>query len=145
VIQSHPAGSNISVSSERIITRFINEAVLAWPSGPICFSDLPDPQLKVAGTEDYTGTDGNPYTRYRIPVVNRAAFPDALFTPAPDLPPCGANPDSSRTWVDANDGEGNRLYGFVLCRTPKVWAASGSPAREVSHLQSAYRSHRQRG
>ncbi len=96
----------------RVITRFINEAVLAWPAGPFCFPNLPNPQLEVAGTEDYTGSDGNPYTRYHVPVLNRAAFSDALFTPAPDLPPCGANPNSARTWVDINDGEGDRLYGF---------------------------------
>jgi len=96
----------------RAVSRFVNQAVLAWPVGPICFPNLPAPQLTVSSTEDYTGSDGNPYTRYRIPVVNRASFPDALFTPAPDLPPCGANANSSRTWVDIDDNDGNRLYGF---------------------------------
>ena len=113
--------------SERgsIVARFVNEAILAWE--PTCYPDLPAPELEVIGTEDYTGSDGNPYTRYHIAVTNSAAFPDALFSPAPDLPPCGTNPDSSRTWVDINDGDGNRLYGFCALGSAeslgKLWFA----------------------
>ena len=77
-----------------------------------CPRTLPKPKIKVTGSEDYVGSDGNPYTRYRIEVTNRSSYPDALFAPAPDLPACGLNTNSSRTWVDLHDQNGVRLYGF---------------------------------
>jgi hypothetical protein len=77
-----------------------------------CYPNLPAPILVYEGSEDYTGSDGNPYTRYNLGVTNRDVFPDELFLPAPDLPPCGSNTNSSRTWVDIYDNNGNRLYGF---------------------------------
>ena len=95
----------------RVISRFVNQAILVWP-GPVCHPGLPAPQVQITGTEDFIGGDGNPYTRYRFSVTNRAAYPDALFAPAPDLPPCGLNANASRTWVDIEDGDGNRIYGF---------------------------------
>jgi hypothetical protein len=44
--------------------------------------------------------------------LNKDAYPDAMFAPAPALPPCGKNTNSSRTWVDIFDMRGKRLYGF---------------------------------
>lgn len=35
-----------------------------------------------------------------------------MFAAAPDLPPCGSNTKSSRTWVDLYTSAGKRLYGF---------------------------------
>ena len=73
---------------------------------------FPAPVLAFEGTEDYT-VGGNPFTRYKLSVTNHAVYPDSLFRPAPDLPPCGANTNSSRTWVDIYDGDNDqRLYGF---------------------------------
>lgn len=77
-----------------------------------CPASLPKPKIRVTGSEDYVGSDGKPYTRYRIEVTNRSVYPDALFAPAPDLPACGINTNSSRTWVDLKDQNGVRLYGF---------------------------------
>ncbi len=96
-------------SRQGIVSRFINEAILTWSA--ICPPNLPDPQIQITGSEDYE-TGGQAFTRYNISVTNRAAYPDALFAAAPDLPPCGLNANSSRTWVDIHDGDGVRLYGF---------------------------------
>lgn len=96
-------------SGRRVLSRFTNQAILAW--APLCPANLPDPQIEITGSEDYEA-GGNAWTRYRISVTNRAEYPDALFAAAPDLPPCGANASSSRTWVDIHDGDGDRLYGF---------------------------------
>ena len=77
-----------------------------------CYPALPEPNLIFTGTYDYTGGDGNKYTRYTLEVTNYASFPDKLFLPAPYLPPCGANPNASRTWVYVYDGDGNLLQTF---------------------------------
>ena len=73
---------------------------------------FPAPVLEFTGTENYT-VQGNAFTRYKLTVSNRAAYPDSLFRPSPDLPPCGLNANSSRTWVDIYNGDNNqRIYGF---------------------------------
>jgi len=70
------------------------------------------PELAFTGTEDYS-VGGNDFTRYRLEVSNRGVYPNSLFRPSPDLPPCGANANSSRTWVDIFNGDNDqRLYGF---------------------------------
>lgn len=74
-------------------------------------SMLPNPVLVFAGQEFYTASGGE-FTRYRYFVFNSSVYPDAMFAPAPSLPPCGANTNSSRTWVDLFDQTGKRLYGF---------------------------------
>ena len=38
--------------------------------------------------------------------------PDVLFAPAPELPPCGLNSNSSRTWAEIRGGDGAWIYGF---------------------------------
>jgi hypothetical protein len=83
----------------------------AAPSGA-----LPVPVLELRGSEDSTA-NGQSFTRYLFNVSNRAAFPDVLFAPAPDLPPCGANTNASRTWVDIFATGGRRLYGFCAMRS----------------------------
>ena len=91
-----------------------------------CYPDLPDPELSFIGTEDYV-VDGQEMTRFRLSVTNRSAFPDALFTPAPHLPPCGLNTDSSRMWVRIYDDQDQYLYGFCALSTSEdlnsIWFA----------------------
>lgn len=99
-------------SKERVVSRFINQAILNWGTVTGCYPSLPSPLLEVTGTEDYTGSDGNAYTRYELNVTNKASYPDELFAASPSLPPCGLNTNSSRTWVDIDDNNGARLYGF---------------------------------
>jgi hypothetical protein len=87
---------------------------------------IPQPKLVFAGTEDYE-TGGSQWTRYKLTIDNRSEFPNEMFEPAPDLPPCGANKNSSRSWVDIFDCNGKRLYGFCALGSPdqlsKLWFA----------------------
>ncbi|HWT00429.1 MAG TPA: hypothetical protein VN256_09290 [Pyrinomonadaceae bacterium] len=72
---------------------------------------LPNPVLSMKGYEAYEA-GGKQFIRYRYAVENYAAYPDEMFAPAPDLPPCGTNKESSRTWVEIYQQDGKRLYGF---------------------------------
>lgn len=72
---------------------------------------LATPQLTV-GTPEFFDQGGALWGRYPLRVTNAAAYGDDLFAPSPDLPPCGANTNSARTWVDIFDGGNTRLYGF---------------------------------
>lgn len=87
---------------------------------------LPNPILYFTGVEYYTA-NGRDFTRYKYAVFNSTAYPDALFAPAPTLPPCGSNTNSSRSWVDFFDSRGKRLYGFCALGNAaglnKIWFA----------------------
>jgi hypothetical protein len=76
---------------------------------------LPNPVLYFVGQEPYQ-TGGKQFMRYDYRVENFDAYPNELFTAAPDLPPCGKNAKSSRTWVDIYDQRGKRLYGFCALK-----------------------------
>jgi len=70
-----------------------------------CRKKYPNPQIKF----DHIDKEGRVY----IPVVNWAAYSNEMFRSAPELPPCGLNTNSSRTWVDIYDADtNNRIYGF---------------------------------
>jgi hypothetical protein len=112
-------------------------AMLAWSLSPVqaqasaraheqAPAPVPRPRLIFAGTEVYTA-GGVAWQRYRLSVANPAAFPAVLFTPSPDLPPCGTNTTSARSWVDIYDGDGKRLYGFCALGKPadlqELWFA----------------------
>ncbi|MDB5578828.1 MAG: hypothetical protein JWR80_4004 [Bradyrhizobium sp.] len=111
--------------------------MLAWSLSPVAAqaparaheqtpAPVPRPRLISAGTEVYTA-GGVEWQRYRLSVANRAAFPAVLFAPSPDLPPCGTNTTSARSWIDIYDGDGKRLYGFCALGKPadlqKLWFA----------------------
>ena len=72
---------------------------------------LPNPVAVFMGQELYEA-NGKQWTRYRYAIMNAAEYPNEMFAAAPALPPCGANANSSRTWVDIYDSGGKRLYGF---------------------------------
>jgi hypothetical protein len=72
---------------------------------------LPNPVLYLATIEAYTA-NGKQWIRYKYAVLNYDAYPNEMFAAAPELPPCGKNTKSSRTWVDFYDQGGKRLYGF---------------------------------
>jgi hypothetical protein len=74
-------------------------------------SPLPNPMLYLVGQE-YVTVRGKQLIRYRYMVANSGAYPNELFAAAPDLPPCGQNTKSARTWVDIYDQSGKRLNGF---------------------------------
>jgi hypothetical protein len=87
---------------------------------------LPNPVLYMTGQE-FVQTNGKEFIRYHYDVLNKADYPAAMFAPAPDLPPCGANTKSSRTWIDIYDSRGKRLYGFCAISKPsglnEIWFA----------------------
>ena len=101
---------------------------------------LPTPQLKFGGTEDYEA-NGKQWTRYKLPLLNRSAYAQELFASAPDLPPCGLNKNSARTWVDIYERKGRRkIYGFCALAGPKdlgyLWFAveRGTPPPESVYV-----------
>lgn len=100
-------------------------AMLAGPV-PASAQTVPNPILHLIGTETYSA-GGKNWVRYRFEVFNRLDYPAAMFNPAPNLPPCGANTNSSRSWVDFFAQGGKRIYGFCALATPqdlgKIWFA----------------------
>ena len=90
---------------------------LAKRSQKSCFPNLPQPRLVLKGTEEYTA-NGQAWKRYQLSIENWNIFPDVLFEPAPDLPPCGLNKNASRTWIDIMSGDDRRLYGFCALSAP---------------------------
>ena len=72
---------------------------------------LPNPILYFIGAES-AEISGKQVTRYRFDVSNKEQYPDDMFAPSPALPPCGANTNAARTWVDLYDQTGKRLNGF---------------------------------
>ncbi|HEX8670085.1 MAG TPA: hypothetical protein VF727_17120 [Allosphingosinicella sp.] len=86
----------------------------------------PKPILYLIGQEHYTA-NGKDWVRYRYDVFNKELYPADMFAAAPNLPPCGLNHNSSRTWVDVFNQTGQRLYGFCALGDPqnlgKIWFA----------------------
>ena len=78
---------------------------------PAAAPALPNPILYLIGQEYYTA-GGKNWVRYRFDVLNKDVYPDDMFAKSPALPPCGANTQAARTWVDFYDQSGKRLYGF---------------------------------
>ena len=101
-------------------------AVVLVTPGVVSAPSLPNPVLYMIGTEAYQ-TGGQQWVRYRYDVLNKADYPAEMFAPAPALPPCGKNTNSSRTWVDIFDQRGKRLYGFCALSKPAdlgtIWFA----------------------
>ena len=76
---------------------------------------LPTPTLAFTGTSEANGT-----TRCTLSVTNWKEFSDDFFAPSSDLPPCGLNKSSSRTWVDIVDADtSKRLYGYCALGSAK--------------------------
>ena len=72
---------------------------------------LPNPVLYFLGPE-YVEISGKQMIRYNYDVSNKDVYPDDMFAKSPSLPPCGANTQAARTWVDLFDQSGKRLNGF---------------------------------
>ena len=91
----------------------------------------PNPVLVFMGAESVE-IGGKQMTRYHFEVANKSEYPADLFAPAPDLPACGSNKNSARTWVDIYDQSGKRLNGFCALGKPddltKLWFALESGA-----------------
>jgi hypothetical protein len=104
-----------------MVMLFVTPTLAMAPPPP-----LPNPVLYLMGQEFFT-TGGKNFIRYKYDVLNKDAYPAAMFAPAPALPPCGKNAKSSRTWVDIYDQSGKRLYGFCALGKPDdlngIWFA----------------------
>ena len=111
---------NLALKSSVISASMPSASALALPSAApssYCFNCLPSPSLVYKGKEDYI-VRGTAYTRYKLAVANRDDYPANLFKPAPDLPPCGLNNNSSRTWVSIYSLDGSYIYGFCALSSP---------------------------
>ena len=99
----------------KLLTLFgsLSLALVAKPAQAV----VPSPVLYLMGMEAYSA-GGKNWIRYRYDVLNKDQFPADMFTAAPNLPPCGLNTNSSRSWVDFFDQQGHRLYGFCALGSP---------------------------
>ena len=91
--------------------------VAPWAERPLLAMggpDYPKPKLVLDNKTPTPFEDafGNQYLLYDLSVSNSAKYSDELFAPAPSLPPCGSNANSSRTWVTIFDTGGNELNRF---------------------------------
>ncbi len=104
-----------------VLGLFFSFATLTAVAGnlTIASNNLPSPKLAFVGKETYT-VRGRQFDRYKLDVTKWNVYPATLFNPAPNLPPCGANSNSSRTWVNIYNAQTNsRLYGFCALSSPK--------------------------
>lgn len=90
-----------------------------------CYPDLPAPQLAYE-----SGTIEGQFNHYELDVPNASSFPDALFAFTSDFPPCGANPNPSRAWVEIRrTSDDGFLYGFCTigqaANLNGIWFAVG--------------------
>ena len=92
-------------------------ALLLAAQGVISAPSIPNPVIQFTRTEAVKQGDKT-VIRYHYDVFNKDQFPAEMFAPAPDLPPCGANTKSSRTWIDLYDQTGKRLLGFCAISKP---------------------------
>jgi len=102
----------------------LSSAVIAQAAPYDCGAKFPNPLLKY-GSKDAAG-------RVYISVQNAASYSNDLFKPAPELPPCGQNANSSRTWVDIYNAANNaRMYGVCAPGTnsllTKLWFMPPTP------------------
>ena len=100
-----------AVAGESVLAQDESPAAPARKPPSTQGGSLPNPVLSMTGIELYEA-GGKQFKRYQFAVENFAAYPDEMFAAAPDLPPCGDNKKSSRTWVDIYQQDGKRLYGF---------------------------------
>ena len=91
--------------------------VLVIVQGVASAPPLPNPEIYFMGTETFQ-LAGHTFIRYRYDVANKDKYPAEMFAAAPNLPPCGTNTKSSRTWVDLYDQRGKLLYCFLAFGKP---------------------------
>jgi hypothetical protein len=94
--------------------------------GTSASAQIPNPILYLTHTE-YVVVNGKSLARYHYDVLNKEQYPANMFAAAPGLPPCGANTNASRSWVDIFDQRGRRLNGFCALGSPAnlngIWFA----------------------
>ncbi|MCG6533786.1 MAG: hypothetical protein L7F78_03655, partial [Syntrophales bacterium LBB04] len=108
---------------DRACKKSYRSNVISW--GDDCTKAYPNPVIKF----DHKDAQGNIY----IPVLNWPDYPNEMFREAPDLPPCGANTNSSRTWVEIYNADTNaRMGGFCAFRSngdlKDIWVKPSTPS-----------------
>lgn len=87
---------------------------------------IPNPILVFDYKESYVVNEKT-HERYFFTVSNWSDFPNELFAASPELPPCGLNTSSSRTWVTVHDDKDLSLSGFCSLYSPNslngIWFA----------------------
>jgi hypothetical protein len=114
-----------------------NPQQIVPPATAAAMAYFPNPELRFTGREIYQA-NGRTFARYRYDVVNKNEMPAELFAPAPDLPPCGRNANSARTWVDVYTRAGIRLYGFCALgntnQLGQIWFALPADAAPPAQI-----------
>jgi len=109
----------VVIFSLLVVTLLSAQAVVSAPP-------IPNPIVYFMGFESFP-QNGKTFIRYHYDVFNKDQFPAEMFAAAPNLPPCGANTKSSRTWIDIFDATGKRLNGFCALGNPadlnQLWFA----------------------
>jgi hypothetical protein len=85
--------------------------LLAVSAAVVAGQGMPKPRLGLIRTDDVT-EKGLRLRMYTIEITNSSEFSDELFAASPDLPPCGTNANSSRTWINIYIDNGRRVYGW---------------------------------
>jgi len=99
------------LSRKNVVLAVVTLVLVFATHGSAAAPVLPNPVLYFIGAE-FAEVNGKHLTRYRFDVENKNQYPDDMFAQSPDLPPCGANKNAARTWVDLYDQSGKRLNGF---------------------------------
>jgi len=85
--------------------------LIAVSAAVVAGQGLPKPRLGLIRTDDVTDK-GRRLRIYTIEITNRTEFSDELFAASADLPPCGTNTNSARTWINVYVDNGRRVYGW---------------------------------
>ncbi len=124
------SSGNICLLVVAVLLAFAAETAVAQQNPP-------NPILVFLG-QQYEEVEGKKLTRYHYEIMNRDKYPAELFYAAPDLPPCGRNAKSSRTWVEIFTERGKRLYGFCIFTKPddlsSIWFALDSDEIPPSYV-----------
>jgi len=64
-----------------------------------------------------------------ISVTNRSDYSEEMFRQAPDLPPCGLNSRSSRTWIEIYNANNIRIYGHCAVNSIDTLKSLGFSTR----------------
>jgi hypothetical protein len=81
--------------------------------------ERPLPLVVFNNSESYT-ENGRTFTRYNLSVENRSEYPSELFKPAPNLPPCGLEANSSRTWVNVYNAKTKQYIDRFCTPSPRL-------------------------
>ena len=101
----------MKIFTRRTLLTVVSFILVLTTQGVASAPVLPNPILYFLGPE-YVEISGKQMIRYRYDVLNKDLYPDTMFAKSPSLPPCGANTQAARTWVDLYDQTGKRLNSF---------------------------------